>query len=75
MHIHARCNFDPDDAAITSARGTETPSLIANLKFRIYSESAGRGKRPQSKHTLFYIGCMLLPFADADASKQSVQCL
>ena len=37
MHIHARCNFDSDAAAITNARGTETPSLIADLEFEICS--------------------------------------
>ena len=29
MHIHARCNFDPDAAAITNARGARAPKTVA----------------------------------------------
>ncbi len=70
MHIHARCNFDSDAAAITNARGTETPSLIADLEFEICSGNAGRSKPMQSEHNgCIYVACCYLLLAQMHQSK------
>ena len=73
MHIHARCNVDRDAAAIANARGTETPSLIADLEFEICSGSAGRGKLMQRESNgCIYAACFYFLLAQMHQSKMYI---